>query len=79
VQGVLERRAGVEQFFRQAFEMLPDVEFQVRSTVFGKDALLVWWTATASAGHVDDGADTLTFAQGLIRIHASSFTIEPNT
>jgi ketosteroid isomerase-like protein len=78
-RGVLEGLAGVEQFYRQAFEMLPDVDFQVKSTVFGKDALLVWWTASASAGHVDDGVDTLTFAQGLIRLHASSFTIEPNT
>lgn len=78
-QGVLEGHAGVEQFYTQAFQMLPDAEFQVKSTVFGKDALLVWWTASASAGHVDDGVDTLTFAQGLIRLQASSFAIEPNT
>ncbi len=78
-QGAVEGREGVEQFFRQALEMLPDIEFQIGPTVFGGDALLVWWTATATAGHVDDGVDTLRFSDGLIRLQASSFTIEPNS
>ncbi|HET9649921.1 MAG TPA: nuclear transport factor 2 family protein [Microlunatus sp.] len=77
-QGAVEGREGVEQFFRQALEMLPDVEFQIGQKVFGGDALLVWWTATATAGHVDDGVDTLRFSDGLIRLQASSFTIQPN-
>ncbi|HEY5978481.1 MAG TPA: nuclear transport factor 2 family protein [Microlunatus sp.] len=78
-RGAVEGRHGVEQFFRQALEMLPDVEFQIGPTVFGGDALLVWWTATATAGHVDDGVDTLRFADGLIQLQASAFTIEPNS
>ena len=78
-QGAVEGRQGVEQFFRQALEMLPDVEFQIGPTVFGGDALLVWWTATATAGRVDDGVDTLRFADGLIRLQASSFTIAPHS
>ena len=58
-QGAVEGREGVEQFFRQALEMLPDVEFQIGPKVFGGDALLVvWWTATATAGRVDDGVDS---------------------
>lgn len=77
-QGAVEGRAGVEEFFRRALEMMPDVEFQIGPTVFGGDALLVWWTATATAGHVDDGVDTLRFSEGLIRLQASSFTIVPN-
>jgi ketosteroid isomerase-like protein len=77
-QGAITGRDGVEAFFRQALEMLPDVEFQVGPTVFGGDSLLVWWTATATAGHVDDGVDTLTFSDGSIRLQSSSFTIEPN-
>ena len=57
-QGPLKGRAGVEAFYRQGFEALPDVEFQIGPRVFGGDALLVTWTGTASAGHVDDGVDT---------------------
>ena len=77
-QGAVQGREEVERFFRQALEMLPDVKFQIESKVFGGDALLVWWTATATAGRVDDGVDTLRFSDGLIRLHASSFTIKPN-
>jgi ketosteroid isomerase-like protein len=78
-QGSMVGREGVEQFFRQALDMLPDVEFQIGPKVFGGDALLVWWTATATAGQVNDGVDTLRFCDGLIQLQASSFTIEPNS
>jgi ketosteroid isomerase-like protein len=78
-QGAVEGREAIEQFFRQAIDMLPDVEFQIGTKVFGGDALLVWWTATATAGHVDDGVDTLRFSDGMIQLQASSFTIEPNS
>jgi hypothetical protein len=77
-QGAVMGRGGVEEFYRQALEMLPDVEFQIGPKVFGGDALLVWWTATATAGHIDDGVDTLRFSDGSIRLQASSFTITPN-
>jgi hypothetical protein len=77
-QGALEGKAGAEQFYRQAFDILPDVEFTVRWTVFSRETLLAAWAATATAGHVDDGIDTLSFADGAIRVHSSSFTIEPN-
>lgn len=77
-QGALNGRAGVEAFYRQGFDALPDVEFQIGPRIFGGDALLVSWTATASAGHVDDGVDTFVFVDGMIRLQSSSFTIEPN-
>lgn len=77
-QGVLDGTAGAEQFYRQAFHLLPDAEFAVKWIVFGGDSLLAAWTATASAGHIDDGVDTLSFTDGTIRLHASSFTITPN-
>ena len=54
-----------------------DVEFTITSRVFGGDALLVRWTATASAGEVDDGVDTFVFADGKITLQSSWFTIEP--
>ena len=78
-QGALEGRTGVEQFYKQAFDILPDADFQVKRTVFGPAALLVSWTASASAGHVDNGIDTLTFSDGRISLHASTFTITPRS
>jgi len=78
-QGVLEGRAGIEYFYTESLKGLPDIRFHVKATVYAENALLVWWTASASAGHIDDGGDTLTFADGLITLQTSSYVIEPNT
>jgi len=56
--------------------VLPDVEFAVTWTVFAGDTLMAGWAATATAGHVDNGVDTMSFRDGLISLHASYFTIE---
>jgi hypothetical protein len=74
-QGALEGTAGAQQFYQQAFQALPDAEFTVRWTVYGQNSLMAAWTASASVGHVDDGVDTLSFTDGRIHLHASSFTI----
>ena len=76
-QGALEGLAGVEAFYSQALGGLPDVEFTITSSVFGGDALLARWTATATAGNVNDGVDTFVFADGKITLQSSWFTIEP--
>ena len=75
-QGHLPGPEGAEQFYRQAFEAMPDVEFTVQWTVFAGNVLMAGWSATATAGSVDNGVDTLTFTGGEIGLHASSFTIE---
>lgn len=77
-QGALEGPTGAAQFYAQVLQSFPDLELQVTSTVYAKDALLVWRTATASAGHVEDGVDTFTFGDGQILHHTLSFTIQPN-
>ena len=75
-QGALQGPEGAEQFYRQAFEAMPDVEFTVQWTVSAGNTLMAGWSATATAGSVDNGVDTLTFTGGEIGLHASSFTIE---
>jgi ketosteroid isomerase-like protein len=65
-QGALEGLAGVKAFYTQALGGMPDMEITITSSVFGGDALLARWTATASAGAVDDGVDTFVFADGKI-------------
>ena len=77
-QGALQGTGGAEQFYRQAFEAMPDVEFTVQWTVFAGHVVMAGWSAAASAGNVDNGVDTLTFTDGVISLHASSFTIEPH-
>jgi len=78
-QGALEGLAGVEAFYTQALAVLPDLEATITSKVFGGDALLARWTATATAGTVDDGVDTFVFTDGKISLQSSWFTIEPTS
>ena len=76
-QGALEGLAGVELFFTQAFEMLPNPEFSVTSMTYSRDAVLLRWTATAPTGRINDGVDTFVFADDAIRLETTSFTVEP--
>src|SRR5690348_7518587 len=68
-QGVLVAHSGVEDFYMNALQLLPEPRFAVTSAVFGDHAALVRWTAQSPAGRVDDGVDTFVFVDGRIRIH----------
>ena len=76
-QGALEGLAGVETFYTQALEMLPEVKFSVVSVTYGADAALMLWTAVSIAGEIKDGVDTFVFDHGAIRLQTISFTFEP--
>lgn len=74
-QGVLEGRAGVEEFFTRALQSLPEAQFDVTDTTYSNDAALVHWTAESTAGRIDDGVDTFVFENGDIRLHTIHFTV----
>lgn len=76
-QGALEGRSGLEMFYTQALAMLPQPKFGVESAIYGGDALLVQWTLISPAGRVNDGVDTFVFADGVIRLQTSAFTVQP--
>jgi len=75
--GVLEGRAGVEQFYTQVLATMPDVELSATSATFGGDALLLLWSAKSPAGTISDGVDTMIFADGAIRLQTIHFTLQP--
>ena len=76
-QGALEGRSGLEMFYTQALAMFPQPKFGVESAIYGGDALLVQWTLISPAGRVNDGVDTFVFADGVIRLQTSAFTVQP--
>ena len=77
--GVLEGRAGVEQFFTQVLTTMPNVELTATSATFAGDGLLLLWTATSPAGTISDGVDTLIFGDDVIKLETTNFTIQPNS
>lgn len=76
-QGVLEGPSGVEAFFTQAFTALPGLKLSPKSIVCARDVALLLWTATSTAGRVNDGVDTFVVEDGAIKFETVSFTVEP--
>ena len=76
-QGVLEAHSGIEAFYTNALQALPEPRFAVTSAVYSDDAALVHWTAQSLAGRVDDGVDTFVFRDGNIWLHTIHFTLLP--
>jgi len=76
-QGALEGHAGVEAFFTQALTALPELKLSVKSVVYTGDVGLLQWTATSTAGRVNDGVDTYVLEEGAIKFETATFTVEP--
>lgn len=75
--GALNGRAGVEQFFSGAIATLPGLQVSATSLISAGDAVMISWTGSSPAGTISDGVDTFVFADDLIKIQATSFTVHP--
>ena len=73
----MEGPSGVETFFTQALTALPGLELSPKSVVYARDVALLLWTATSTAGRVNDGVDTYVVEDGAIKYETVSFTVEP--
>jgi ketosteroid isomerase-like protein len=76
-QGALQGKAGVRQFFEEAFRQLPDAEFDVPTQIFHGDVLFMTWSATSRKSRVTSGADTFVFSGDGIRVHTVHAVFEP--
>jgi ketosteroid isomerase-like protein len=77
VDGPLQGKVAIREFFTAALSALPEAEFTMGSTVFAGDALLVRWGATSPGGRITDAVDTFVFAKGKIRLQTTVFRLEP--
>ena len=69
-------REEIGQFFAAALRALPDATFQARAAVFDGDALLLVWSADSASARITDAVDTFVFADGLIRLQTTAFTLQ---
>ena len=76
-QSVLTGRSGVEAFYLNALQSLPEAQFSVTDATYSGDAALVHWTAQSPSGRIKDGVDTFVFRDGDILLHSIHFTVEP--
>jgi hypothetical protein len=53
------------------------LKLSVKSVVYTGDVGLLQWTATSTAGRVNDGVDTYVLEEGAIKFETATFTVEP--
>jgi SnoaL-like domain len=76
-EGVLRGKEGVRQAFEKLLGDLPSAEWELLSTNFADDILLLEWKATSETAKAEDGIDTFVFRDGLIRVQTLRYTLTP--
>lgn len=75
--GVLRGKDGVRQAFEKLLGDLPSAKWELLSTHFADDILLLEWKATSEKTKAEDGIDTFVFRDGLIRVQTLRYTLTP--
>jgi hypothetical protein len=73
--GVLRGKNGVRQAFEKLLGDLPSANWELVSTNFADDILLLEWKATSEKTKAEDGIDTFVFRDGLIRVQTVRYTL----
>jgi hypothetical protein len=74
-EGVLRGKEGVREGFVKLLADLPNADWELPTTLFEDDVLLLEWKAEAAKTKADDGIDTFVFRDGLIRIQTVRYTL----
>ena len=73
--GVLRGKDGVRQAFVKLLGDLPSAEWELLTTHFEEDILLLEWKATSAKTKAEDGIDTFVFRDGMIRVQTLRYTL----
>jgi hypothetical protein len=77
--GVRRGKDGVREGFVKLLSDLPGASWELPTTLFEDDILLLEWKATSKAVKAEDGIDTFVFRDGLIRVQTVRYTLTPTT
>jgi len=77
--GILRGKDGVRQGFEKLLSDLPAAEWDIVTTLFEGDALLLEWKARSTNQEALDGIDTFVFRDGLIRLQTVRYTLTPRS
>ena len=75
--GVKRGKEGVRENFVRLLGDLPQASWDIKTTVYEGDAMLLEWGAVGGGNRVDDGVDTFVFRDGLIRLQTIRHTLRP--
>ena len=75
--GIKRGKDGIREAFTQLLSELPSAEWELKTTLYEEDIMLLEWTASSWANRVDDGIDTFVFRNGEIRVQTLRYTLQP--
>ena len=78
-EGVVRGKDGIRQAFADLLGQIPQAVWDIKSTVFEGDVLLLHWGAESANTRVDDGVDTFIFEDGLITLQTVNCTVTPKS
>lgn len=73
--GILRGKDGVRKGFEKLLSDLPSADWEISTTLFEDDAMLLEWKARCSTTKAEDGIDTFMFRDGLIRVQTVRYTL----
>jgi hypothetical protein len=74
--GILRGKDGVRKGFEKLLADLPNADWDIVTTLFEDDAMLLEWRARSAKTKAEDGIDTFMFRDGLIRVQTVRYTLE---
>lgn len=75
--GVQRGKDGVRQTFVKLLGELPQAAWDIKTTIYEDDVMLLEWAAEGGGNRVEDGIDTFVFRDGLIRVQTVRYTLQP--
>jgi predicted SnoaL-like aldol condensation-catalyzing enzyme len=73
--GVLRGKDGIRRAFTRLLGELPQASWDIRTTLYEDDVMLLEWGAEGGGNRVEDGIDTFVFRDGLIRVQTVRYTL----
>ena len=75
--GVLRGKEGVRQGFVKLHGDVPQATWELKTTVYPDDILLLEWSAEGGGNCIEDAVDTFVFRDGQIRVQTVRYVVQP--
>ena len=73
---VLRGKDGIRQTFAKLLGEVPQASWDIKTTIYEGDILLLEWGAEGGGNRIQDGIDTFVFRDGLIRVQTVRYTLQ---
>jgi predicted SnoaL-like aldol condensation-catalyzing enzyme len=74
--GVQRGKDGIRQAFTKLLGEVPQAAWDIKTTIYENDVLLLEWGAEGGGNRIEDGIDTFVFRQGLIRVQTVLYSLQ---